>query len=82
MILFYPTLEQENPNSVNNIVFKGDITEPFPLESQLGVFYTDYTNTLVCGGSTEWLNGSNQISAWLDDSFTQNIKDGFLKMNR
>ena len=77
--IILPYSEPENPNSINNIVFKGDITEPFPSESRLGVFYTDFTNTLVCGGSTEWLNGSNQISAWLDDSFTQNIKDGFFE---
>ena len=43
----------------------------------MGVFYTDYTNSLVCGGSTEWVEGSNQISAWMDDSFTPTVKDGF-----
>ena len=37
----------------------------------------DYTNNLVCGGSTEWVEGSNQISAWMDDEFTTTIKDGF-----
>jgi len=75
--IILPYYETENPNSINNIVFTGDITEPFHSGSLLGVFYTDYTNTLVCGGSSEWLDGSNQISAWLDDSSTPNIKDGF-----
>ena len=66
-----------HPNSSNNVIFSGDITDPFPEGSTLGVFYTDYTNSLVCGGSTQWIEGSNQISAWMDDSFTPTVKDGF-----
>ena len=43
----------------------------------LGVFYTDDSGQLVCGGQTVWNNtGSMAISAWGDDPTTAE-KDGF-----
>ena len=56
-----------------NITLISNLTCPVVL----GVFYTDDSGQLVCGGQTVWNNtGSMAISAWGDDPTTAE-KDGF-----
>jgi len=64
------------------IIWVGPTIIPTPVSNLtcpivLGVFYTDDSGQLVCGGQTVWNNtGSMAISAWGDDPTTSE-KDGF-----
>ena len=77
MSIILPYFLPSNSLSVSNVEFTGDVTEPFELGSTFGVFYRDHNLQLMCGGSSEWSDTTNYVSAFADDVYTETKKDGF-----
>ncbi len=56
-----------------------DINGLIPQEDDLiGVFYLTPSGSYVCGGSTNWSGGQNQLAAMGDDATTTTVQDGFI----
>jgi hypothetical protein len=68
---FYPT-EDYYPIIIENITLDG---QPLVTGDEVGVFFRDDNNNLVCGGSIVWPYSG--MEAWGDDSQTSD-KDGFV----
>ena len=77
MSIILPYYPLSNSLSVSNVEFTGDVSESFEAGSTIGVFYRDHNLQLVCGGSSEWTDSTNFVSAFADDAYTLSKKDGF-----
>jgi len=67
----FSTTEDYYAIVVNSVTLDG---QPIEISDEVGVFFRDDSNDLVCGGAIVW--NSQALNAWGDDSQTSE-KDGF-----